>query len=266
MTLISADEVRVKTRALEKMQIKYTSAEDEIKDLESEFQEEKEDLLDTIRKQQKTLQLQSQLLDTIVPLLRRDCNYYNMDKIRAECKYNDDHDDWILPKVTTSSTSLSPVSVSGSVSTHAQSPVRPSKRNVPNGRSVSPSRLQSTMEDDKFAAKWQSKGNNVSYFSPKRAQELLSECSNIKGTPPSDRSNKIKSSTSLDVMKSGSFHDQPNTFGNNEPQTPQYHHTEGMGKPRKLHAMPNLPGKHYNELQYSGTSLLWTPLGLLKVS
>ncbi len=231
-----SDEVRAKTRALEKMQIKYKTAEEEIKDLEAEFQEEKEDLLDTLRKQNKTIQLQSQLLDTIVPLLRRDCNYYNLDKIRAECQYDENHDNWILPKVMTSSTSLSPIG--------ATSQGRVPKRNGPNGRPVSPLGLQSTTEaEDKFAAKWQSKGNSVSYFSPKRAQELLSECSSIKGTPPStDRgTSKIKSNSSLDVMKSNSFHDQSNTFGINEPQ--QFiHSSDGVGKPRKLHAIPNLPG------------------------
>ena len=210
-----------------------------MEEIQGEFEEERQDLLDTIRKQQKTLQLQNQLLDTIVPLLRRDCNYYNLDRIMTECKYNEDKGNWTLPKVVTSSTNLSPISSYNSP-THPAPPQggkHPKRGGNPcNGRSLSPNGPHPSTEDDNFAAKWQSKGNNVGgYFSPKRAHELLSECSTIKGTPPTDRGgNKM-------IKPTGSDHTHtPSGF-----EPPQYHLNEGMGgskPPRKLDAIPNLPG------------------------
>lgn len=47
----------------------------EIADIQSEFENERTDYLETIRKQERQIKLQSQILDKIVPTLSKECNY-----------------------------------------------------------------------------------------------------------------------------------------------------------------------------------------------
>lgn len=47
----------------------------EISDLQSEFENERTDYLETIRRQQRQLLLVNQILEKIVPTLRKECNY-----------------------------------------------------------------------------------------------------------------------------------------------------------------------------------------------
>ena len=81
----------------------------EILDLQSEFEFERIDYLDTIRKQERDLMLMQELIDRISPCIRKDCNYSNMDKIKMECKWDEEQGKWILPKLTIERTAL-PVS------------------------------------------------------------------------------------------------------------------------------------------------------------
>ena len=229
---------------MERVQLKCKSAEEDIKDLQSEFELERQDFLETIRKQDRELQLQRQLLDTMVPLLRRDCNYYNLDKVCSECKFDEEASEWILPKVSHSTSSLVPVTSSVSITTHSSSHTRLPKRNSNVGRPNSPSGTRD-IDEDTFASKWQSKGNNTDYFTSKRAQEILAECSTVKGTPQLERSHKpIKGSVSVGAIKSPSHQDQNGgsriLYG---VETQLAHISDSVGKPRKLDAIPNLPGK-----------------------
>lgn len=82
------------------------SLQREIIDLQSEFQFERIDYLDTIRKQEKDIALLQALLDKVHPCLRRDCNYANMDRIRRECKWDEDEGKWILPRMSINNTAL----------------------------------------------------------------------------------------------------------------------------------------------------------------
>lgn len=52
----------------------------DITDLQSEFEFDRIDYLDTIRKLEKQFELSQALLDRIHPCLRRDCNYSNLDR------------------------------------------------------------------------------------------------------------------------------------------------------------------------------------------
>lgn len=47
----------------------------EIADIQSEFESDRTDYLETIRKQGRQIKLQSQILDKIVPTLSKECNY-----------------------------------------------------------------------------------------------------------------------------------------------------------------------------------------------
>uniref|UniRef100_A0A674KAE3 Kinesin-like protein n=1 Tax=Terrapene triunguis TaxID=2587831 RepID=A0A674KAE3_9SAUR len=100
------EEVRAKSKLLEKMQKKLRAAETEIKDLQSEFELEKIDYLATIRRQERDCLLFQQLLDQVQPLIRRDCNYSNLDKIRCESIWDEDSGCWKLPELVMQKTSL----------------------------------------------------------------------------------------------------------------------------------------------------------------
>ena len=69
-------------------------------DLASEFEFDRIDYLDTIRKQEQRLKLLQSIIDKIHPCLRRDCNYANLDKIKAESNWLEDEQRWILPKMS----------------------------------------------------------------------------------------------------------------------------------------------------------------------
>ena len=69
------EELRVKTDALKKSKQKIRALEREISDLHSEFQNDRTDYLETIRRQDQQLKLLQGLLDKIQPTIRRDCNY-----------------------------------------------------------------------------------------------------------------------------------------------------------------------------------------------
>eukprot|EP00041_Stephanoeca_diplocostata_P031442 m.978858 g.978858 ORF g.978858 m.978858 type:complete len:117 (+) comp23961_c0_seq15:48-398(+) len=59
------------------------AARDENRDIQREFEREREDFLDTIREQDKQIKFFEAFLNKIQPTIRRDCNYYNVDKIRT---------------------------------------------------------------------------------------------------------------------------------------------------------------------------------------
>uniref|UniRef100_A0A8C9PUZ4 Kinesin family member 17 n=1 Tax=Spermophilus dauricus TaxID=99837 RepID=A0A8C9PUZ4_SPEDA len=100
------EEVRAKSKLLEKMQRKLRAAEVEIKDLQSEFQLEKIDYLATIRRQERDSMLFQQLLEQVQPLIRRDCNYSNLDRIRRESCWDEDSGFWKIPEPIIIKTSL----------------------------------------------------------------------------------------------------------------------------------------------------------------
>lgn len=200
------DEVRVKSKLLERSQAKLKSAEEDNKDLSAEFEMDRQDYLDTIRRQERTIKLQEQLLATIVPCLRRDCNYYNLDKIRLECKYDEDQLEWILPKLTVARTSLAHVD-SGSIralseqrsastsklprhrSGYNEMQVKSPPSVAPNppppmtSNPLLPSHIQASVYDPPESDKYLNhlhRSTESDYFKPKRAQELLAHSAQMK--------------------------------------------------------------------------------------
>ncbi|XP_061004066.1 kinesin-like protein KIF17 isoform X1 [Dama dama] len=158
------EEVRAKSKLLEKMQRKLRAAEVEIKDLQSEFELEKIDYLATIRRQERDFLLFQQLLEQVQPLIRRDCNYSNLEKIRRESCWDEDNGFWKIPEPIIIKTSL-PVAVS----TGPQN--RPARKAsaVDNG--------EPGMEEDRYRLMLsRSDSENIAnnYFRPKRASQILS--------------------------------------------------------------------------------------------
>ncbi|XP_062962373.1 kinesin-like protein KIF17 isoform X2 [Cynocephalus volans] len=159
------EEVRAKSRLLEKMQRRLRAAEVEIKDLQSEFELEKIDYLATIRRQERDFMLFQQLLEQVQPLIRRDCNYSNLEKIRHESCWDEDNGFWKIPEPIIIKTSL-PVAV----------PTGP--QNKPACRtSAADNGGEPNMEEDRYKLMLsRSDSENIAsnYFRSKRASQILS--------------------------------------------------------------------------------------------
>ena len=61
------DEMKMKNNVIIQMEGKLKSAQSEIDDLQTEFGRDREDYLETIRKQEQIIKLQQQILDKIQP-------------------------------------------------------------------------------------------------------------------------------------------------------------------------------------------------------
>ncbi|XP_059751416.1 kinesin-like protein KIF17 isoform X2 [Balaenoptera ricei] len=157
------EEVRAKSKLLEKMQRKLRAAEVEIKDLQSEFELEKIDYLATIRRQERDMMLFQQLLEQVQPLIRRDCNYSNLEKIRRESCWDEDNGFWKIPQPIILKTRL-PV-----VSTGLQNRSARKTSTADNGE-------PGTEEDRYRLMLSRSDSENIAsnYFRPKRASQILS--------------------------------------------------------------------------------------------
>ncbi|KAG8506658.1 Kinesin-like protein KIF17, partial [Galemys pyrenaicus] len=159
------EEVRAKSKLLEKMQRKLRAAEVEIKDLQSEFELEKIDYLATIRRQERDSLLFQQLLEQVQPLIRRDCNYSNLEKIRRESCWDEDNGFWKIPEPIIIKTSL-PVAVS----TGPQN--KPARKT-----SAVDSGEPGMQEEDRYKLMLsRSDSENIAsnYFRSKRASQILS--------------------------------------------------------------------------------------------
>ncbi|XP_032969577.1 kinesin-like protein KIF17 isoform X2 [Rhinolophus ferrumequinum] len=158
------EEVRAKSKLLEKTQQKLRAAEVEIKDLQSEFELEKIDYLATIRRQERDFMLFQQLLEQVQPLVRRDCNYSNLEKIKRECCWDEDNGFWKIPEPVVIKTSL-PVVLTGS----QNKPVRKTS-------AADNSELGMQAEDRYKLMLSRSDSENIAsnYFRPKRASQILS--------------------------------------------------------------------------------------------
>ncbi|XP_066872179.1 kinesin-like protein KIF17 [Kogia breviceps] len=155
------EEVRAKSKLLEKMQRKLRAAEVEIKDLQSEFELEKIDYLATIRRQERDFMLLQQLLEQVQPLIRRDCNYSNLEKIRRESCWDEDNGFWKIPQPSIIKTSL-PVAVSTGLQNKSARKTSTADDGEP-GTEEDRYRLMLSRRDSENTAS--------NYFRPKRASQ-----------------------------------------------------------------------------------------------
>ena len=171
---------------MKNLQDELILAKGEVDDLQIEFEREREDYLETIRKQERQMALHKLLLEKVQPLLRRDCNYSNLDRIMSESKWDDDGKVWVLPEVIVERTTLP---MPGGI---APSP-RKSKTNAspPNG-------YYDSNEEDKFLQhlnRTDSSEIAASYFAPKRANRLL-ESQNLRRPENNNESTLYKRASS----------------------------------------------------------------------
>ncbi len=90
----------------EKEKEKCKFLENECKDLQQEFEKEREDMLDTIRKNEKQMKLLAKILQKLQPIIPVDSNYYNLDKIQNISNWNEEKQDWICPDLKREKLSL----------------------------------------------------------------------------------------------------------------------------------------------------------------
>ncbi|XP_045439800.1 kinesin-like protein KIF17 [Pipistrellus kuhlii] len=158
------EEVRAKSKLLEKMQRKLRAAEVEIKDLQSEFELEKIDYLATIRRQERDFLFFQQLLELVQPLIRRDCNYSNLERVRRESCWDEDSGLWKIPEPAVIKTSL-PVAVSTGL------------QSKPARKTSAADSGELGLEEDRYKLMLsRSDSENIAsnYFRPKRASQILS--------------------------------------------------------------------------------------------
>merc|ERR1719471_1786390 len=102
------EELKVKNEALKKGKQKVKVLSAEIEDLQREFESDRSDYLDTIRKQDQQLILLQQIVEKVQPTIRKECNYSNIDKIKNEAVWNDENQRWRIPELIMERTRLPP--------------------------------------------------------------------------------------------------------------------------------------------------------------
>ncbi|XP_066547167.1 kinesin-like protein KIF17 isoform X2 [Amia ocellicauda] len=164
------EEVRAKSRLLEVANGKLKAASIEIRDLQSEFELERNDYLATIRRLEREGQLLGHILERLQPLVRRDCNYSNVDRLRREAVWDEDGAAWRLPELVVHKTALPAVPPLTSAN--------PANQGRLSGRrnSAAENGEASILEEDRYKEMLnRSDSENIAsnYFRSKRASQLL---------------------------------------------------------------------------------------------
>jgi len=100
------DEVKARDRAINRHKKKNEALKMEIEDLNYEFERDRSEYLATIRRQERDARLIQAILNKIQPIIRRDCNYSNLDRIKKDASFDEDEDKWTLPDLVVMRTKL----------------------------------------------------------------------------------------------------------------------------------------------------------------
>ncbi|XP_015836301.1 osmotic avoidance abnormal protein 3 isoform X5 [Tribolium castaneum] len=103
-----SQELNLKTEALRKYRHKVKALEKEISDIQSEFEAERQDYLETIRKQDQHIKLLAQISDKIASTLKKECNYSDLESIKEQAVWLEDLQKYKLPDLITPRTKLPP--------------------------------------------------------------------------------------------------------------------------------------------------------------
>ncbi|GFY41220.1 kinesin-like protein KIF17 [Trichonephila inaurata madagascariensis] len=246
------EELRAKTQLLKKAKKKIQALDREVRDLQSEFETERTDYLETIRKQDQQIKLLTQILDKIQPCIRRDCNYSNIEKIKSESYWDEDYQKWRIPELIVQKTKLPTpgVQIGGRP---AVSPVHRIKHN----RSASSVKeyFEDSSEDKFFRKLERGEEEDIAgtYFKPRRQEQLLSK---FKETAYRVGSNKealsmsngsipslVKENNALNSLNSSLLNGNLNGSMNGGTtlliQPSSQESTLNHRKPTKLEALPN---------------------------
>ncbi|CAG0897733.1 unnamed protein product [Cyprideis torosa] len=102
------EELRSKTELAKKYKGKVRALETEIRDIQQEFEADRMDYLETIRRQDRQLILLQMILERAQQGMKKECNYNNLEKIRNEATWDDDTQRWIIPEFVITRTKLPP--------------------------------------------------------------------------------------------------------------------------------------------------------------
>lgn len=195
------EEVKFKSKLLEKEAEKVKFLENEVKDLHREFEEEREEYLDTIRKMEKQNKLLVKILQRIQPIISHDCNYYNLDRIQSLATWNEEKEEWSLPELKREKLSLPSMSNGGDISSHHLNSATSTDSSVQNGRYHN--QMNHEPELDRYRLKLENSNYNESknYFKNKRQAELLNQTHDL-------RQNLTINNGRLSPIRNG-FYDQP---------------------------------------------------------
>lgn len=188
------EEIKLKAGDISKLEKALESSNSEVSDLQSEFQAERSDYLDTIRKMERQMQLQNQILQKIQPLIRRDCNYSNIDRMKVLAEFDEENQQWKIPDIQMEKVSL-PRAV----------PTNDSSSNVKTNSSEASVNYQQRDEVDRYAQRIQNNNNEQfsnAYFKPKRAEKLLASSPSNSLNLTQNASSNLNSLTKLQPLAS----------------------------------------------------------------
>lgn len=204
------EEVHAKSRHLENTQKKLKAAKLEIRDLQAEFEMERDDYLATIRRLEREGQLLQGILERMAPLVRRDCNYSNLDRLRKEAVWDEEGGTWRLPEVVVQKTTLPAVPPSGAIA-----PGRLSARR--NSASDLADPFVQEVEEDRYKEMLKRSDSQhiaTNYFKPKRTSQLLASDSikntmNYSGSVGNGSAHQTSSGSSLSPLTVESLPPRP---------------------------------------------------------
>lgn len=166
-------EIIAKTDLLKQQRQKIKSLEREVVDLQGEFQFDRADYLETIRRLEKRNKFYEQFLEKISPILKRDGRVWNIDYIKSESLWNDDLKKWKIPESLIMHVKLPPAT--------SHSPKAPSSTDSIKSREnttslTAPARLEylnDSFESDDGSEKEKDIDLALTYFRPKRIEKLI---------------------------------------------------------------------------------------------
>lgn len=166
-------EIVAKTDILKQQRQKIRSLEREIVDIQGEFQLDRADYLETVRRLEKRNKFYEQFYEKISPILKRDGRIWNIDYIKNESSWIDDLKKWKIPESLIMHVKLPPAL--------SHSPKAPGSTESGKSRDTStsltaPARLEclnDSFESDDSSDKQNDIDLALTYFRPKRIEKLI---------------------------------------------------------------------------------------------
>ncbi|KAF5281686.1 hypothetical protein FQA39_LY17707 [Lamprigera yunnana] len=162
-----SQELNIKTDVLRRYRHKVKSLEKEINDIQSEFQVERNDYLETIRKLNQTTKLWSQISEKLCGTLKNESNYKDLEAIKEQAIWIEDSQRYKLPNLVIHRTKLPPP---GQNRDHSGNSTKSSQPSTPPDENSQ--KLDKVENEDIIG----------SYFKPRRAIELLNQSSRLETT------------------------------------------------------------------------------------
>lgn len=167
-------EILAKTDLLKQQRQKIRSLEREIVDIQGEFQLDRADYLETVRRLEKRNKFYEQFFEKISPILKRDGRVWNIDYIKSESTWVDDLKKWKIPESLIMHVKLPPAT-SHSPRVPGSSESVKSREN--NTSLTAPARLECLT--DSFESDDYDKQKDIdlalTYFRPKRVEKLINQ-------------------------------------------------------------------------------------------